>query len=230
MKKVLVIGESLPLPTDELAYEDTWVYRLAFEVPDVWVIDKCVRSRSVTTLMHGGPNGQAKNLYEWYCPDCIIIHLGLTDCAPRLLPDRKMFTKIVKRIPYLSTFVFNWCRKHKGRRIEYANITPKEFFENLDGYCKRVFPHMVGIVKISLVTEATLQKSPQFNKSIRLYNSIIDNVCSENENAIAIQGLTAESVEDYQTDGMHLTASGQDKILSEIKKILSTVYPPVKNS
>lgn len=230
MKKLLVIGESLPLPTDELRYEDTWVYRIAREVQGIWVIDKCVRGRSVTTLMHGGPYGQAKNLYEWYKPACIVIHLGLTDCAPRLLPHKALVTKIINRMPF-SDVVYNWLRKHRGRRIEYADVSPDVFFENLNGYCEKVFPHIVGIIKISRVMGNALKRSQRFNDSISLYNSVIDRVCQANANAVSIEGLVADDIRDYQSDGMHLTASGQDKILMGVKNFLrnnfsTSILPP----
>lgn len=85
VKRLLIIGESLPLPSDELMYDDAYVYILSKSLQDIEIVDKCVRARSVRTLIYGGPNGEAKNLYEWYNPDIIILHLGLTDCAPRLI-------------------------------------------------------------------------------------------------------------------------------------------------
>lgn len=228
--RVLVIGASIPLPTDELRYEDTWIYRLEKTRPDLEIVDKCIRARSVTTLMHGGPYGQAKNLFEWYSPDIVIIHLGLTDCAPRLLPHNSKRKKIIDHLPFAS-IVYRYLKTHQGRKIEYADVSPQHYYDNLNGYVNKVSPIPVGIVEISYVTENALKKSPRFNQAIEIYNNIIHNVCRNNDNAHLIKGLDATKEDMYQSDGMHLTAKGQEVILERcmlfVDKVLKiNILPP----
>lgn len=228
--RVLVIAGSMPLPTDELRYEDTWIYRLAKDMPELEIVDKCVRARPVSTLMHGGPFGQAKNLFEWYRPDLIIIHMGLTDCAPRLL-RRKSFTyKLLCHLPFAKP-IFSALRKYRGRRVEYADITPKDFYENFNGYALKAAQLPVVIVKISNVIGHALERSPLFNKSISLYNKLLERVAEENENVIIVDGLDGSDSSMYQSDGMHLTAKGQAIILNKLEiaicnKLNIKILPP----
>lgn len=222
MKRLLVIGASMPLPTDELRYEDTWIYKFCKRHPELEVVDKCVRARTAKTLMHGGPKGEAKNLFEWYMPDCIILHLGLTDCAPRLLPKGKLITKIIAHLPF-SSLIYSYLKKYQGRKIEYADLSQKDFRENINGYVKKVAPVPVGIIAISKVTNTTLAKSPKFNKSIDLYNDIIKDIVKENSNSYLIEGLDATDSSLYQSDGMHLVAKGQQIILERVCSFVSTL-------
>ncbi len=222
MKRLLIIGESLPLPSDELQYDDTWIHLMQINYPDLEIVDKCVRSRSIITLMHGGPEGKAKNLYEWYNPDFIILHLGISDCAPRLLPRKKKITKLINHLPF-SNLIYSFFRKHGGRLIEYADVAPQEFKENLEGYVKKVAPTPVGIVQISKVTTPTLIKSPQFNKAIDLYNAIINQVALENTNATLILGLDGTDISSYQSDGLHLSAKGQKQIFKRCSEYINTL-------
>ena len=208
MKRLLIVGASIPLPTDELRYEDTWIYLIKNAYSNLDIVDKCVRGRSMTTLMHGGPGGKAKNVFEWYDPDYIILHLGLSDCAPRLLPRKNRLTKIINHLPF-SNLIYSYFRKHGGRRIKYADLSPKEFEENLEGYIKRVAPVPVGIIQISKVSINALKKSPQFNDAIDQYNSIIDKVIARNHNAFLILGIDGSDSSLYQSDGIHFLNKGQ---------------------
>lgn len=234
MKRVLVIGESMPLPTDELKYEDTWVYRLSKVSQNLEIVDKCVRSRSIRTLMHGGPQGKAKNLYEWYTPDLIIIHLGLTDCAPRLLHHGSKIEWIVNHTPF-SGFVYKLLRKYSGRRIEFADVPPEEFKENIEQYVKKVHPCPVGIIKIAQVSKSALEKSPLFNTSINLYNDIYESVAADNSNVTLIESFDGSDESFYQTDGMHLTAKGQGVIYQRLlhyldKQLEINILPPPRTT
>ena len=209
----------MPLPTDELSYDETWIYLMKQLHPEIDLIDKCIRARSITTLMHGGPGGKAKNLFEWYNPDYVIIHLGLSDCAPRLLPRKSKITKIINHLP-ISNQIYSYFRRHGGRRIEYADVSPIEFKNNLEGYVKKVAPIPVGIVQISKVTSSALVKSPLFNEAIDIYNTIISEIVSENNNAKLISGLDGTDSDMYQSDGMHLTKKGQEVIFEECNKFI----------
>lgn len=226
MNRILVIGDSLPLPTDELSYEDTWIYRISHSNLDIDVVDKCVRARSVESLMHGGPKGEAKNLFEWYHPDIVILHLGVSDCAPRLLPRKSKFTKILNNTPF-AKYVYSFLRKHHGRRIEYADLSPEEFVENIEGYVKKVMPVHVGIVKISKVCGSALMKSPRFNDAIEIYNKLLDEIAANNSNAMIIEGLDGSDTSMYQSDGIHLTAKGQTIIYGRCYAYIDSIIRTV---
>lgn len=213
-KRLLIVGASMPLPTDELRYEDTWPYLIRKYFPNVEIINKSARARSVTSLTSEGGN-----LLECYSPDIIILHLGLTDCAPRLLPRRKLYVKIIKRT-FLAKIIFKYLRRTKGRQIIYADVNPHDFFFHIDSYVKRAGKIPIGIVKLSKVIGKASQSSPHFNESINIYNCIFERIAKENENVTIIDGLDGSTVEDYQSDGFHLRAKGQTKIFSHIVDFL----------
>jgi hypothetical protein len=95
--RCIVVGDSLPMPSLELKYEDTWVHHFRKDFPTVEVIDKCARSSSVKRLVREGINSNGSDLLEIYEPDFVITHLGIVDAAPRLLPRNAIGTKLLNK-------------------------------------------------------------------------------------------------------------------------------------
>lgn len=209
----------MALPTDELMYDDTWIYILSRSTDELEIVDKCVRARSVRTLIHGGPKGEAKNLYEWYNPDIILLHLGLTDCAPRLIRHGSKIEWFINHSPFANV-IYNYIRKYRGRRAENADVPLNDFKDSIEQYVKKVHPVPVGIIKIAEVTKFALAKSPFFNIQIRKYNKVIDDIASAYDNVTVIESFDGSNISLYQSDGMHFSACGQQNIFKNIRSYL----------
>lgn len=222
--RILILGASMTLPSDELRYEDTWLYRLGHDFPAIEVVDKCYRESSARRLNSDGPKGNGRDALEYFNPDIVITHFGVTDAAPRLMKRGSLSTRIVNRLPRkISTAIYNFLRKHRGRRLEYCDLTPQQFHDHFDTYCKRAAAVGVKVIIIGIchATQKVLDVSPKFNECIDIFNEQLQKVVAENENARLIAGLDADNIADFQSDGIHLTPQGENKIYECVKQALA---------
>lgn len=214
----LVIGDSLPLPSSELKYEDTWIFKLSKKCEHLHVVNRCIRSSSATRLNGEGPEG--KDILEFYSPSIVITHLGIPDAAPRLLKRNKLTTHIINHLPF-SKLIYDFVRKTKGRTIENCDLSPDVFFGCFDNYAKRCNKYGVKLLIIEISEGTTvLNVSPRFNESVKLYNSKLHLVAEYNDNVTIIPAITSEMPECYQSDGLHLNKIGQRKIYSNVLNYL----------
>ncbi len=204
----------MPLPSPELDYVDTWIYKFSTLSPDLHVINRCYRSSSATRLKGEGPGGG--DVFDLFQPDFIITHLGIPDAAPRLLKRNAISTRIINHLPF-SNLVYNIVRKTRGRTIKNCDISPMEFFACYDTYAKACKKINLNIF-IILISKGTtvLKLSPHFNESVDLYNTQLKKVAELNENVILVDGLDGTCLDDYQSDGIHFTAKGQNKIFLNV--------------
>lgn len=227
MLRCLVIGDSMPLPSPELKYTDTWLYRINVLYPNLHIINRCQRSSSARRLKGEGPLG--KDILELYQPDFVITHLGIPDAAPRLLKREALSTKIINHLPF-SKYIYNYFRKTRGRTIENCDISTETFFDCFDSYAKRCMQNGIPlfIVEISYGT-TVLKISPRFNDSVQLYNQQLHRIGQLYNNATIIPAIDGTDNDDYQLDGIHLSAQGQNKILNNIIKEIKSQFNVINN-
>lgn len=222
--RILVLGSSMTLPSDELTYNDTWLYRLGHEFPQLEVVDKCQRESSARRLNAEGPTKKGKDTLEYYAPDVVITQIGVTDAAPRLLKRNGMLARILHHTPRkISKMVYDFLRKHRGRQLKYCDLTPDQLQEQFDFYCKRAqkLGVKVFIIEICHATTKVTNVSPHYNECMDLFNSRLHKVTEANPNARIIEVISADDLSDFQTDGIHLTASGQSKLFKNIIEALT---------
>ena len=223
--RCIVIGESMPMPSFELKYEDTWLFRLKQFFLNVEIIDKCRRSSSVRRLVTEGQNALGYDLLEFYEPDFVILHLGLTDASPRLLPREALYTKIINRLPF-SKFIYNIVRRTKGRTISCADLSPDAFYSCLSKYAKRAKAKgvIVYCIKIAYCGSKVLKVSPHMNEAIDLYNSLYDKLASEYSNVRLVQPLPSLSISELdkilQADAIHLTPQASCMVFENVKSAI----------
>ena len=100
--KIIFVGDSMGLPREGCEYEDTYFYKFQKEYKEIDCISFFKRAMTSDGLYE---------LYESYIrhynPDIVISHSGLTDCAPRLINDRKYFWRgliyVSKRLGRLNS-------------------------------------------------------------------------------------------------------------------------------
>ncbi|MFR7464871.1 MAG: hypothetical protein ACLUVG_07640 [Phocaeicola vulgatus] len=100
--KIIFVGDSMGLPQEGCEYEDTYF------------INSKNTKRLIAFLFfqRAMTSDGLYELYESYIrhynPDIVISHSGLTDCAPRLINDRKYFWRgliyVSKRLGRLNLF------------------------------------------------------------------------------------------------------------------------------
>jgi len=221
--RILVLGSSMTLPSDELIYDDTWLYCLGHDYPSIEVVDKCYRESSAKRLNSDGPKGNGKDALDYFAPDVVITQIGVTDAAPRLLKRNGKFARILNHLPHkLSTLAYNYLRRHRGRQLRYCDLTPEQLYGHFDKYCKRAA--MMGVkvfmIEICHATQKVVKVSPHYNECIDIFNKQLHRVAEENDNAHIINVVNTSDLNDFQTDGIHLTPQGQKKQYELIKEAL----------
>lgn len=222
--RILVLGSSMTLPSNELTYDDTWLYKLGKEFPELEIVDKCMRESSARRLTSDGPGGNGKDALDYFAPDVVITQIGVTDAAPRLLKRHGILFRILNRVPRrLSTIVYNFLRKYRGRQLKFSDLTPQQLHDHFDKYCKRAaqFGTKVFIIEICHSTPKVTNVSPHYNECMDIFNEQLHKVVLENDNASIIKVIDANDLSDFQTDGIHLTSKGHDKQYAIIKDTLS---------
>lgn len=222
--RILVLGSSMTLPSDELIYDDTWLYRLSHDYPSIEVVDKCYRESSARRLNSDGPKGNGKDALDYFVPDIVITQIGVTDAAPRLLKRNGVTARILNHMPrIISKTVYNYLRRHRGRQLKYCDLTPDQLRNHFDIYCKRAAKMGVRVFMIEIchATQKVVNVSPHYNECIDLFNEQLQKVAENNENAFVIEVIKSNDLNDFQSDGIHLTQQGQLKQYDLIKKALA---------
>lgn len=151
--KIIFVGDSMGLPREGCEYEDTYFYKFQKEYKEIDCISFFKRAMTSDGLYE---------LYESYIrhynPDIVISHSGLTDCAPRLINDRKYFWRgliyVSKRLGRLNLF---WLIIKKI----FERNDPKRAYISVNEYgIINVFMSTVGIVQVLLTlnTEVAISR------------------------------------------------------------------------
>jgi len=209
--KVLIITDSVSMPRPGINYEDTWIYLLKKKYPDLDFIDRPARGAISRRLVTEGGGGA--DLLETYMPGVVIIQLGLAECAPRLFKKSGYEFFFMNRVlsPSLRSRYINFVKKRRPRKQELAEATPEEFRNNLNQYMQRCIKYNTNVlyIKILRATDLYLSKSPEIQKSIDIYNDIIDEIASEYDNMETISPVKDNiDVNSICLDELHITKEG----------------------
>lgn len=220
--RCIVVGDSMPMPSFELNYEDTYLFKLKSYFKSVEFIDRCRRASSVRRLVSEGINSSGYDLLEMYNPDFVILNLGATDASPRLLPREALYTRIINTMPFAKG-IYNIVRRVKGRTISCNDVSPEKFYSCLSKYVERAKNHNVIVycVKIAYFGSKVLKKNPLANKSFDLYNKLYDKLAYEYDNVRLVTPLQFTDFIEYdkklQSDYIHLTADASTEVFENIK-------------
>ena len=214
--RLLILADSLSLPSDELNYDDTWPHFLKQEYPQFEIVERNFRESSARRLSWDGPGGNGKDALEYFSPNVVITQFGITDAAPRLLKRTGILARILNKAPHsISKVVYDFLRKHRGRLPRFSDLTPEEFYTHFNNYCKRANSQgvKVFITEICPGTNSVLKVSPKFNECVDCFNRQLHRVAQQNPNATIIPAISVNQEEpsDFQSDGYHHSATGQRK-------------------
>lgn len=225
----IIIGSSMSLPTEELKFDDCYVHLLRESFPEIEWIHRLQRSSSIDRLSQEGFKANGWDNLEFFTPDFVILHVGVTDASPRLLPRRKLATKLLNISP-LAKPVYKFLRKHSGRKIKYCDLSPEQFRNHVEQYVKRC--ENIGtkliIVEISLAQPKLVKsKSPEMDKSYELYNNIFREIAAAHDDVFLVEGLKGEDGL-YQTDCIHANAKGQHLFYERLRAVIDNIIAEKK--
>ncbi len=220
MKKIVILGDSLGLPREELKFEETYPYLLQSKLfNDFQVISKHKRANDSKM--------QSFSLYddvELYKPDIVIVHLGIVDCAPRLFyrKEKILFSYINKIVPIIKImskhrfFLTKYLPKVYVNQSEYEKNILKiiHFLEERD-----IKIILVGITSTNLKNS---EKSFSYDENIKRYNSILEKIV-EDKKKIDFIDMYQYGEDILLEDGHHLNANGSELLATEIAKIIKDI-------
>lgn len=224
--RVLCIGDSLGMPRPGVDYSDTWFYKLSKEYDGVDFVYGFVRALSSDSLKH-------PDFCENYLPDVIICQLGIVDCSPRIINEKKWFwSSIINTVNRVrgGERVFWWLVKKffKRNNPRRVFVTLNSFKKNLENYVLESI-RSYGVKKIIFIKIATPHRklrstSPYMEENVKLYNNVFDELKKEYPNTIeVVDSLCIQEESIFVEDGYHVNGGGNLLVFKDLKRILNGI-------
>lgn len=215
-KQIVILGDSLSLPRNELTVEHTYPMILENLLESEYkIFNKSIRAND-TSL-------QIKSLYGdlvGFNPDFVIIHLGIVDCAPRLFKrlERKVYSTINKVFPIIKLFSRHRYLLTKLFPKVYVDI--QQFEKNYRFLLQEINKMNTNVIVIGIAdsSEETKAKSYNYEKNILTYNSAIKSIIKEFNNVFYIDVFNYKDEEILLPDGIHLNKIGSRILANDILK------------
>lgn len=216
--KVLCIGDSLGLPRKGCNYEDTWVSLLRKRYPNHTFIDHFSGDRLISNAAQN-----YEIYYKYYNPDIVIFQQGICDCAPRYIDDKKLSTRIIRKVFYalrLQSFFWRLVKLHK-RSPDCVHTRPEKFLEVFKTLIDKILSEggRVIIIKIGHGAEPVISASPFFNNNVDRYNALIDQIADNNDRIYVVDPLL-DVREELFVDGYHCGPLGMEKVYDTLCSVL----------
>jgi acyl-CoA thioesterase I len=217
MKKILIIADSMAMPREEYDYEKTWLYKFILSFNDYCVIDKSHRGSTSNRLISEG--GGFKNvqpgsdLLEFYNPDYVIIQLGIVDCSPRYISINSLTFKIINNLPmFIQNLFYKFKKKFSIRKLKYAYVSLGDYRSNFTNYLNRAKETNTKVIlcAIAPVEKSFVEKSPEIQKAIELYNGILKELSNSFDNVDYFDPYSIEFGETSLIDELHFNHFGHD--------------------
>jgi lysophospholipase L1-like esterase len=236
--KIVILADSLVLPRDkETLYEETYSYLLDQSLKKIYrerspiIIERGARARTIIGVLNDW-----FELVQLRSPEIVIVHVGVADCAPRLLLQKAHSIVDKIRPIQLRDKFLNFLSQN--RRIIISLFPPKvyvpiDIFEKLvlrvisrakaDGVKRLIF------VNIIRPTDSLELRSPGFRKNVELYNSCLSQSVFGNPNLslVDLDKIIAENggAESLTTDGMHINSQGHAMLAGRLQELIMEIYP-----
>ena len=224
-ERLLIQGDSLPLPRGPVPYEETWPWHLRVDDRFPHVINRS-QSGKTTDELHTDKVRFPRRKLELYEPETVVMQIGIVDCAPRLLSktERDLITAFpFETLARVSSYA---AKRLRGRTRRRTYVSEGEFEANLRDYLERADEHGIDhlvVLKILTAGEKYTAKNPDVQEAITTYNEIIDRLADEFPFVQSLRPLATskpeeESLVDDHTleDGYHLNAAGHERLYERL--------------
>lgn len=217
MSRIVILGDSLsmPRPSDGILFEYTFPHLLHKEGYEV--INRAGRANDTKRQI------QVQNLkddIQWLNPDCVVIYLGIVDCAPRIFTRTESI--LLNLFPHiLKQKIINVASKYRYHITRYRKKTyvgSNEFKLNLELIAKEAKDICQNIIFINIANtnEVNEKKSFDFKRNISLYNQIIVEVSSKFDAELIDVNLIKDNC--LLEDGIHINKKMHNFLSKEIIK------------
>jgi hypothetical protein len=220
-KNILIVGDSLGLPRENISYDKTWPFKLTSSLQDYHIISKL--QRALTTVMIN--SGVLFDWLEFYTPSDVILQVGIVDCSPRYIKNGGLLMKLIGISPsFIKSNIWKLIKRFGNRSSKNADVSVEDFEKNLLKYinrCEKIKVERIFLIKIAKSGTAMIKQSPQVLKQIELYNKVIDKIGDVKQNCIVIPELANADDTYFLEDGYHLNEYGNEQLFKGIIKYYS---------
>jgi acyl-CoA thioesterase-1 len=213
---ILIIGDSLGLPRENVPYKKTWPYLLNKVLSTSHVVIKV--QRALTSKMIN--EGVKADWLEFYRPKIVIIQVGIVDCAPRYLKNDSFLLKIINIQPsFIKKNVWKLIKNTKIRSPKNVDVSIIEFEKNINSYltrCKSIGVEKVCLIKIAKCGKKMQIQNPKIIDQISSYNEVL-NIVKDEYDFVETVNVLADADESYFIeDGYHLNEFGNSVLFKSI--------------
>jgi len=218
-KKVIIIGDSIGMHNieDGLDFDYTYANRLNNSLKDCLVYFRNRRgntSRQQIKLQH------IHDDISCFPNSLFIMQLGIVDCAPRVLG--KYESIFLSLLPdFLTRPIKYFISKYRfllTKSLKRTYIGQDEFDSNIKKILYEIKRIGSTAIVLSIIANNELEnKSFGIRQNIKNYNAILKEKSIECNFIFLDLAITSE---DFQSDGIHLKSSGQEKIFDQVLRVL----------
>lgn len=227
--KILIAGDSLSMSryVDDIQFEEIYPIIVQLNCPGVLVVNGSERSNSSRRIV---TDNYCDEYLRPLIPDCVVIQIGIVDCAPRVFTDaEKRLLSIMGRIPVVR-FIANLIVKLGSmyrlpitRKRMLTTVSSEEFYKNLCDFVEEIYRINPGcqLVMINIVCpgEKIKERSYGVMSSALKYNQILEEVASNYKaEIIDLYTFTQEHPEALLQDGYHIGKLAHRFIYDNLKK------------
>ena len=224
--KILCVGDSLGLPREGVAYEDTWFYELVNKYREDHFIYKFKRGLTSEYLIGLYGKEYKGEFSSFYMPDVVIMQSGIVDCAPRYINDYKGIGKIISRISKflrIETLFWRIVKIINKRSSRHCYVKFEDFKRNINQYINELISlgvRKIIIVKIGIPSEKIQERSVELVSCINKYNSVYDELADQYEKTIAVINPLGSGDESLYIDGYHTNKKGANLVFEDLCQVL----------
>lgn len=229
-KIITIVGDSLSMvrPDCGMALKDLFPYKLQIKLgKDYYVIVRNRRANDTETqCMQQHFNDDILYNDSRY----LVIHLGIVDCAPRLISRKEYLVFRLLGINYEDNFYIRFKSKHRRfftKHFPLQRVSKERFKSNflklIDLVETQTAIKKVFIINIADTNETNKLRSFNLGENIQEYNEILENIVKGSKGLSVLIDIYNESKKDKEIlleDGMHLSLKGHDFLANALNKYI----------
>jgi lysophospholipase L1-like esterase len=222
LKIVTIIGDSLSMvrPDCGLCIKNLYPYKLQERLGGNYYVVVRNRRANNTNIQCEYQNLHDDVLYN--DSRYMVFHLGIVDCAPRLItfPERQFFK--VLGINWRDNLYIRFKSRYRRfftKHHQFQRVSREQFHRNFSTLINLIKQHTsvvkVFIINIADTNEYNKYRSYNYERNIYDYNEIISDVINKHNDICSLIDMYSESImhrEIMLDDGMHINEKGHDFI------------------
>jgi acyl-CoA thioesterase I len=247
--KISILADSLALPRckewynekSDVPYEHTYPYTLDRSLKEIYgerspiIMERGMRARTIVDV-----GSDWWEMVQLRSPEVVIVHVGVVDCAPRLLLQKEHdFVDKIRPIK-LRDKILDVLSKNRRKLI---TLFPNRVYVPFATFEERVhelvrLAETDGVKRLILVniikpTEALEFRSPGFRKNVDLYNSCLykSSVGKASVSFVDLDKIIADhgGAEVLTTDGIHINSQGHALLADRLETLIKDVFQAEKS-